>query len=193
MKVFLYTRVSTEEQITKNQSLELREYCKYRNHDILKEFTDTATGKNTERKGFIDMMDALRNNILGVEAVVIYKLDRIGRSLKDLITISEEFTKLKVHLISVTNNIDTALPEGRFFFYIMGALAEYERELIVERSRLGLKRAKAEGRIGGRPTVSVDINEINQLLQAGIPKKTIAKRLNISRGTLYTRLGRKHG
>lgn len=189
MKVVGYARVSTPKQDVKIQEEQIKKHCEYRGFELKKIYLDVASGKNTERDGFKQMIeDLIGYNPLGIEAVVIYKLDRIGRSLQDLINIVDVFQKHNIGLVTISDNIDTSTKEGRLFFYMMGALAEYERELIMERTSLGRDRAKEEGKKFGRPKKRVPIEDIRQKIALGWKKSAIAKYYGINRTTMYKRL-----
>jgi DNA invertase Pin-like site-specific DNA recombinase len=110
-------------------------------------FTDTASGAPTKRPGLADALSHLRKG----DSLVVWKLDRLGRSVKGLVDLVGEFETRQVHFRSLTDGIDTKTPAGRFFFHVMASLAQMERELIVERTRAGLGAARKLGRIGGRP------------------------------------------
>src|SRR5690606_2333800 len=133
--------------------------AKLKDLDIVNIYSDHATGKNVERVGFQDMIEHLKTNPLGVEAVMIYKLDRMGRSLHDLIEISNWLHDNNIGLISITDSIDTTSSAGRLFFHMVGAIAEYERELILERTSAGLARKKAAGFKLGRPVKKLPMDE----------------------------------
>jgi len=188
MKIYAYARVSTTGQDLDIQINEIKKYCEYRKLELMQIYQDKATGKNTERPGFMSMMEGLHDNPLGIEAVVIFKLDRLGRSLLDLINITNTLKQKNIGLISITNNIDTTSKEGRLFFYMMGALGEYERELIMERTSAGLKYAKERGVKMGRKKIDISIDEIKKQLSQGIPKTKIAKNMNVKVMTIYRRL-----
>ena len=188
MKSYAYARVSTRDQNLEPQLDQIKKYAEFRNIELVGVFQDKASGKDTNREDFQRMMKTLEVNPQGVEAIVITKLDRIGRSLLDLIRITNWLQDNHVGLISITNSIDTTTKEGRLFFYMMSAIAEYERELTMERTCLGVEAARAEGKICNRPQKQIDINEVNRQLVQGISKSRIAKTLRVSRGTLYNRL-----
>ena len=118
-KIYTYSRVSTSKQDLTLQNEELKKFCDFKKLEIMRMFEDTASGKNDERSGFQEMMKLLSNNIHSVDAVVTYKLDRIGRSIMDLIKFSEYLGEREIGLIVIANNIDTTTHEGRLFFYIM--------------------------------------------------------------------------
>src|SRR3954467_5036994 len=136
-----YARVSTTDQ-----TLELQ-------HDALtkagctKIFTDTASGAQTEREGLTEAISYVRAG----DTLVVWKLDRLGRSLKDLITRIRELNDRKIGFRSITENIDTTTSGGKLIFHIFGALAEFERDIIRERTNAGLEAARARGKLGGRP------------------------------------------
>ncbi|MDD3978439.1 MAG: recombinase family protein [Methanomicrobium sp.] len=183
-----YVRVSTDAQSYEIQIDKIKEYAKLKDYNVVNIFTDHATGKNAEREGFQSMIEHLKKNPLGVEAIIIYKLDRMGRSLHDLIEISKWLHEHDIGLISITDNIDTTTSAGRFFFHMAGAFAEYERELILERTAAGLARKKAAGFKLGRPVKKLPMDEIKNSIAMGVPKTRIAKQYGISPQTLYTRL-----
>ena len=150
----IYARVSTLDQHPENQLHELREFAKRNGISIYKEYIDHASGADETRPGLNDLLiDARRNRF---DIVLIWKLDRLGRSLQHLIQLSQEFKQLNIELKSSTQDIDTTTPMGKYFYQNMGALAELERELIRERIFLGLDRAKREGKHCGRPQGSKD-------------------------------------
>src|SRR5437588_7219654 len=136
-----YLRVSKHEQ---NEALQ---------RDALKEagcekyFSDVITGSKFERKGFEQLLAFARSG----DTVIVWKLDRLGRSLKDLIETLNLLKDQGVDFVSITEKIDTTTPDGKLIFHLMGALAEFERDLIRERTNAGLAAARARGHIGGRP------------------------------------------
>lgn len=188
IKIYGYARVSTREQKLDIQIDSIIQYCKFRTIEPVKLFSDTATGKNTDRPEYQKMIEDLKTNPLNIDAIVVHKLDRIGRSLLDLINLTKWLDEQKIGLISITNNIDTTTKEGRLFFYIMGALGEYERELIIERTQAGRERAIAEGKKMGRPEIKVPVDEIKQLMAEGFSKSAIARKFRVHRTTIYEKL-----
>jgi DNA invertase Pin-like site-specific DNA recombinase len=172
-----YARVSTQEQSLDLQRRELKKAgCK-------KIYEDTASGKQVNRQGLALALEILRAG----DTLVVWKLDRLGRGLKQLIVLVEELEKREVHFRSVTDNIDTRTTAGRFFFHVMASMAEMERELIVERTRAGLRAAKEMGRTGGRKRLMTDskIEAAKKLLASGISVREVAKNLGVSIPTLY--------
>lgn len=172
-----YARVSTEEQ-----SLDLQ-------LDALSEagceriYSEHASGKNTERPELERMLDMLREG----DTVVVYKLDRISRSVQDLESLAKHFDDMGVEFVSLSDQIDTSTAMGKFFFHVMSAIAELERDIIVERTRAGLKAARARGRIGGRRPV--DPKVVKQMLvlydSRELSVDEICKTCGVTRSTLY--------
>lgn len=135
-----YVRVSTNDQNTALQRNALE------GAGCEQIFEDKISGTKAERPGLKRLLRTLSKG----DTLVVWKLDRLGRSMRHLVIMIEELRNRGVNFRSLTDSIDTSTPMGRFFFHVMGALAEMERELIVERTRAGLVAARAEGRIGGR-------------------------------------------
>ncbi len=155
MKVALYLRVSTKEQTTLNQELELRNYCKKEGHTIYNIYKDEGiSGAKTTRPALDKMLQDMRQGKF--EAVVVYKYDRLGRSTLHCLQTLEEMKNKNVRFIATSQNIDTGTPMGRWFVINLLGLAEMERELIRERINSGLDRAKATGKKLGRPAGSKD-------------------------------------
>ncbi|MCC7178259.1 MAG: recombinase family protein [Acidobacteria bacterium] len=150
MKVALYARVSTAEQTADNQVFELRRYCEARGWAIAEEFVDHGvSGAKDSRPALDALMAAARRR--RVDAVVVWRLDRLGRSLRHLLLTLDELTSRGVAFVSLGEGIDTGTAAGRLQLHILGALAEFERERIRERVVLGLQRARRQGRVLGRP------------------------------------------
>ncbi len=135
-----YVRVSTNDQNTALQ----RDALERSGCELI--FEDKMSGRTAERLGLKKLLKRLSPG----DSLVVWKLDRLGRSMRNLVILVEELKQRSVNFRSLTDSIDTSTPMGRFFFHVMGALAEMERELIVERTRAGLVAARAQGRIGGR-------------------------------------------
>jgi len=146
MKAAIYCRVSTEEQDADKQEYLCKRYCKINNHQIFKIYKDVYTGTKASRPAFNELLEDMRH--YKFRAVVVTKLDRIGRSLQHLLSLFDEFNKKKVEFIAITQNIDTTTSTGKLQLQILGAFAEFERNLISERTKEGLKRAKGVGKRG---------------------------------------------
>ncbi|MFZ4858361.1 MAG: recombinase family protein [Desulfuromonadaceae bacterium] len=180
-----YARVSTDDQ---DLSLQNDALVKAGCNKI---YRDTVSGAVTERAGLTQVFDILRQS----DTLVVWRLDRLGRSLKHLIALVDRLDKLEVGLCSLTENIDTTSAGGKLIFHIFGALAEFERHLIRERTRAGLAAARARGRQGGRPVLldkpKKDLAiKLYQEQQHSI--KEICGIMNISRSTLYNYIGKAH-
>jgi len=155
MKAAVYLRVSTSEQTTLNQELELKSYCEREGFDIFEIYKDEGiSGAKTSRPALDKMLKDMREKKF--EAIIVWKFDRLGRSTKHLLQVLEEMKNKDVRLIATSQNIDTGTPMGKFFFTIMAGFAEMERELIRERILLGLQRRKTQGKPLGRPVGSTD-------------------------------------
>lgn len=146
MKVAIYARVSTQDQHAEHQVKVLKDYCEKNEHDIFDVYVDVISGSKSSRPSFNKLMDDMRR--YKFRAVAITKLDRLGRSLQHLISILDEFRTKGVELMAITQNIDTSSAVGRLQWQIMGAFAEFEREIIRERTKEGLKYAKNIGKRG---------------------------------------------
>ena len=172
-----YARVSTDDQ---NLDLQL---------DALKAagcqevFTDKITGAAKTKDGLEAALKYVREG----DTLVVWKLDRLGRTVKGLVELVEGFQARGVQFKSVTDSIDTSTPAGRFFFHVMAALAEMERELTVERTRAGLDVARQLGRKGGRKRQMTDskIVSATKLLASGMPPREVAQNLGVSVPALY--------
>src|SRR5262245_51944973 len=152
MKLALYVRVSTSEQTVDPQLDRLREYAQARGLEVVGEYIDAGQSGAKASRPALDRLvaDTKRRRF---DAVAVVKLDRLGRSLHHLLTLLGELEALGVDLISLDDGLDTRTPVGRLFFQIRGAFAEYERALIVERTRAGIAAARRRGRHPGRPRV----------------------------------------
>jgi len=146
MRVALYARVSTDDQDAGKQVVALREFCERRGFVVVGVFKDEISGVKASRPALNDLM--LLAYEKRFEGVVVWKLDRLGRSLKHLIDIVNKLDLWNVHLICTTQDIDTTTPNGKLLFHIFGAVAEFERALISERTKMGLKRAVNVGKRG---------------------------------------------
>jgi DNA invertase Pin-like site-specific DNA recombinase len=173
-----YARVSTQDQTLNLQKDALEKIgCN-------KIFTDTASGAKTERRGLNEALDYVREG----DTLVVWRLDRLDRSLKHLIETISQLNTRKIGFKSLTENIDTTTSGGKLIFHIFGALAEFERNLIRERTNAGLQAARARGRKGGRPKSL--IGKKAAIAQELYENKTntideICQTLRISRATLY--------
>jgi DNA invertase Pin-like site-specific DNA recombinase len=175
VQVIGYARVSTKEQ---DLSLQLDALSKYGCDRI---FTDKMSSVK-ERQGLTDALGYLRDG----DTLVVWKLDRLCRSLPDLIKISEQIRTAGAQLVSITESIDTSTPAGRLYFNILGALGQMERELIQERVKAGLAAARRRGKVPGKPRVSEEKLELaRRELSAGRTYPEVARILGVHPQTLY--------
>ena len=176
-----YARVSTDDQNAQLQIDALKAA------GCLKVFTDTASGSLAHRPKLDKMIDHLRPG----DVVVVWRLDRLGRSLKNLIALVEDLAGKGVGFRSLSESIDTTTANGKLFFSIMGALAEFERDLIRERTMAGLAAARARRRVGGRPpTMTPEKVKVARQMYASREHtvEAIAQTLGVSRKTIYRHL-----
>jgi len=180
MIVALYARVSTADQSVENQLPELHRYAAARGWEP-REYLDHAVSGSKDRRPSLDamMIDARRRRI---DAVIVWRLDRLGRNIKHLITVIDEMQALGVAFISLGEGLDTTTPAGRLQFHILASIAQFERERIQERVRAGLARAKAQGKRLGRPAEDVPLDKLVSV--AGLKHADAAKQLGVSLSTI---------
>jgi len=148
-KCAIYNRVSKGEQNPENQANALITFASQQNYNVYKVYTDVITGKADSRPALNELMEDSRKKLFTI--VLIWKIDRLGRSLKHLLNIVEEWQKHGIDFISITQGFDTTTASGKMVFSILGAIAEFERELIVERTKAGFIYKK-DGTVIGRKT-----------------------------------------
>jgi DNA invertase Pin-like site-specific DNA recombinase len=180
-----YARISTQDQTLNLQIDALNKAgCE-------RIYQDIASGAKAERKGLQDALDNLREG----DVLVVWRLDRLGRTLKQLIELINNLNDRHIGFKSLTENIDTTTSGGKLIFHIFGALAEFEREVIKERTNAGLQAARARGRLGGRPKAIDDPKKLALIYSLYDSKEhavaEICKTVGISRGTLYRYLGER--
>jgi len=186
MKIAVYGRVSTNKQECETQLVDLREYAAQRGFEIVEEYVDRLTGTKDSRPALNRLMlDAKQRKF---DAVLVWKLDRWGRSLQHLVNSLAELQALGVQFISFRDGLDLTTPAGRLQFHIIAAMAEFERSLIVERTKAGLRRARREGKTLGRPTAEVDLAKVRKLQSAGLSLRAIAAKVGWSPSLLCKRL-----
>ena len=188
MDVAIYARVSTASQTVENQLIELRDAAKRLGwtvtHEVIDEGISGSKGRS-DRPGFDRIFELVDQKAVG--AVMAWSVDRIGRSLQDLVALMKELQRNSVDLYCHQQSINTATPAGRMTFSIFGALGEYERSLIIERIHAGIARAKAEGVRFGRPRVYGDEvrAQVIQLRAKGMRMRDIARELGVGFGTVW--------
>ncbi len=181
-----YARVSTEDQEMASQ-IELleKEGCE-------RIYREKISGANREREELKQALNMLRKG----DTFVVMKLDRLGRTVKQLVELMDWFTEQEIQFKSIQDGIDTTTANGRFFFHIMSAFSELERELIRERTQVGLSSARRRGRVGGRPeTHGEDKKEIayQMVMENHQTVAEIAKAMSMSRATIYRYIEKRRG
>ena len=171
------------------QLSELRQYAGHRGWQIVEEYTDEGVSGCRESRPALNrlMADACRRRF---DAIVVWKIDRFGRSLKHLINSLAELAALGVSFVSLRDHLDLSTPSGRLMFQIIGAMAEFERSLIQERVRAGIRNARAKGKRLGRPRIVVDIARITSLRSQGCSWSEIKRKTGISKGTAQRTMAR---
>ena len=186
IRVALYARVSTTNhgQDVTLQTRELKEFIAYRGWQFAGEYVDLGISGSKVRRPELDrlMADAHRHLF---DVVIVWKFDRFARSVSHLLRALETFQELGIDFVSLSESLDTSTPAGKMVFTVLGAVAELERSLIVERVKAGLRNARAKGKRLGRPRVILDVYRIAALRGAGISWPEIAKQLSCGVGTVY--------
>ena len=182
-------RVSTLDQHPESQLHDLRQMASQRGYEIVHEFTDKISGTKARRPGLDAMMaDARRGRF---DVILVWASDRIARSVKHFLAVLDELSRLNIEYVSFRENIDTGGPLGRAIIIIVGAVAELERNLIIERVRAGMRRARLEGRHIGRNPLQLDNAGIQRDRRQGQSLRQIAKGHRISTATVQ-RVLREH-
>jgi len=182
--VAIYARVSTDRQTVDMQIHELKEYVKRRGWNLYREFIDQGySGSDTKRPAFQEMMNEAKKRKFDV--LLVWKLDRLSRSMKDLVMVLNELGGLGIDFVSYDNNLDTSTPTGKLVFHVIGAVAEFEKDIIKERVKAGLENARRKGKKLGRPGVGDSVIETARALrEEGKSFRKIGKELGISEGTV---------
>jgi DNA invertase Pin-like site-specific DNA recombinase len=178
-RVYGYARVSTADQDPALQLDALTPTCQ-------RVFVDTASGVLASRPE----LDALLDLVKPGDTITVWRLDRVGRSLAHLVNLVADLTRRGVHFRSLTEGLDTSSPSGRLVLHLFGAFAEFERELIRERTMAGLAAARGRGRVGGRPSMMTTekLDVARTMLAEGHSKAAVARTIGVSRPSLYDHL-----
>lgn len=171
-----YARVSTEEQNLDAQIDALNQRCD-------KVFTEKISSRKGARPELQKCLEYLRPG----DVLVVTKLDRLARGLKELIQLVDDLKTREIGFCSIDDRIETETPQGKFFFHVFGAVAEFERDLIRERTKTALDAARARGRVGGRPHKMTrdKMETISRLLESGADPAIVAEQLGVAKSTLY--------
>ena len=207
MNAALYARVSTGEQSPDMQLSELRAYCQRRGWTVALEIQETASGGDKDREGYARLLKACRAR--EVDAVVVYRLDRLARSMLELLKTLEEFRALEIEFISLHEQVDSSTPAGKLQFSMLAAFAEFEKEIIRERVKSGLAAAKARGAAIGRPKRVFDVKWAWELREGkvdgkprswgdlenstGVSRSTVRRRVEAYAKTQQEGIGRAKG
>ncbi len=183
MKVALYVRVSTKDQSVDMQLNDLERYSRERSFNVFKVYKDNGISGTTESRPALNelMNDAKKRKF---DIVLVWLFDRFARSTKHLVNALYEFRNLGIDFISYQENIDTSSPLGEAIFTIISAMAKLERDIIAERVKGGLRRAKANGKRLGRPKHTVDTEKVVEHRKQNKSTRQIASEMNLSRGTV---------
>ena len=187
MRVALYARCSTADQSVDLQLDGLRDYAKVRGFTVVDEYVDEAQSGAKARRPALDRLlaDAHRRRF---DAVAVWRLDRLARSVRHLVNVAGDLESLGVDLIALDQGIDTSTSAGRFLFHTLAAVGELERDLIRERTVAGVAAARRRGKRLGRPRVHVPVGRAQALLAEGHSVSATASRLGVSRATLQRAL-----
>ena len=179
-RIALYARVSTNHHGQEPEMLltEQREYAHRRNWVITGEYVDTVSGSKDSRPQLNRLMAEAHQRKF--DAIVVWKIDRFGRSLKHLVNALADLAAYGIAFVSLRDNLDLSTPSGRLMFQIIGAMSEFERALIQERVCAGLHHARSRGKVLGRPRTEVDLNRLKTLRAAGCSWRTIADELGVA-------------
>lgn len=182
MKAFLYARVSTGDQNEGMQLASMSEFARRRGWEI-ESFPDAGFSGAKDRRPALDLMMA-RVRKRECDVVLVWRFDRFARSVTHLVNALQEFKALGVQFVSVQENIDTTLPHGELLFHIFAAIAQFERALISERVRHGMRHAKAQGKHMGRKALPLDAAQITALRAQGLPWREVAHRVKADESTV---------
>ena len=187
MKIALYLRVSTTDQDPESQGREVRQFVADHGWETVETYQDIGVSGARARRPALDQLvkDAWRGRF---EAVVVWDLSRIARSTLNALQLLQELEQMKVRLIAVKQTFDTDTPLGRAFFTLAAMFAELERAILIERVRAGMARARAEGKLIGRPVRKVDVDELVRLRAQGLSIRQIARRVQVPPSTVAKRL-----
>jgi DNA invertase Pin-like site-specific DNA recombinase len=178
----IYTRVSTADQHPETQLYDLRELAEQRRCEIVHEYRDTISGSKSKRPGLDQLLaDAGRHRF---DVVLVAAFDRIARNVRHFLEVLDELSHLNIEFVSLRENIDTGGPLGRAMVVIVGAIAELEKSLIVERVRAGMRRAKLEGRRIGRAPLDIDREQVVRDRCSGMSLTQVARKHRISRASV---------
>ena len=184
MNTALYLRVSTADQTTDNQELELQKVADKMGWTVTEIFSDVISGAKAKRVGLDALMKAVTRK--EIDMVMVWSVDRLGRSLQHLTALLSDIESKGINLYLHQQNIDTTSPSGKMLFQLLGVFAEFERSMIRERVMAGLDRARSQGKRLGRPPVPpILIEKMKRMRQEGMTLTAIAKKVGVSVGKVH--------
>ena len=184
MKIAIYARVSTDEQTTENQTLGLKKVAERNGWEIQAIYADTISGAKSKRPQLDKLMKAVMRK--EIDMVMVWSVDRLGRSLQHLITLLSDIHSKDCDLYLHLQGIDTTTPSGKMMFQMLGVFAEFERSMIRERVLAGLDRARSQGKRLGRPPIPpITVDKIKRLRGEGLSLRKIAKQVGISTSKVH--------
>jgi DNA invertase Pin-like site-specific DNA recombinase len=188
-RVAIYCRVSTRDQHSRNQTLDLRRYSKARHWNIVAECIDEGlSGTKDNRPQLKAVMDMARQR--KIDILLVWRFDRFSRSVRQLTNSLDELKDLGVDFVSFSEALDTTTPTGALLYHLIAAISAFERSILIERVHAGLRRARSQGKRLGRPKAEFDINEARRLLKEGKTMTEVGSVLGVSRMTIGRKLGR---
>jgi len=180
-RIIGYCRVSTEDQNLDMQERAIKKYAEEKGQLLLM-YVEKVSSRKSER---IELLNAMKAATQG-DLFVVYKLDRLARSTKELYELTEQLKEKQVDFVSISDAFDTSTPTGKAMFGMLAVFAEFERDIIQQRTKAGLDAARKRGRIGGRPTIDEKVKKrVRTLFEAGESASDIAKEYKIGRATVY--------
>jgi DNA invertase Pin-like site-specific DNA recombinase len=190
-RAVLYTRVSTFDQNPETQALDLRRLAEQRGFEIVHEYTDRISGAKAKRPALDQMLAAAHRREF--DTVLVWAADRLARSVRHFLEVLDTLNLLGIEFVSFRENLDTGGPLGRAVVIIVSAVAELERNLIIERVRAGLRRARLEGRVLGRKPIEIDRAGLLRDRTRGLSLAQLAKSYKISRTSVARALKQPEG
>jgi len=180
-RIIGYCRVSTEDQNLDMQERAIEKYAEEKGLRLVM-YVEKVSSRKSER---VELLNAMKAATQG-DLFVVYKLDRLARSTKELYELTEQLNEKQVDFVSISDAFDTSTPTGKAMFGMLAVFAEFERDIIQQRTKAGLEAARKRGRIGGRPTIDEKVKKhVRTLFEAGESASDIAKEYGIGRATVY--------
>jgi DNA invertase Pin-like site-specific DNA recombinase len=188
-RVAIYCRVSTKEQSAEMQLADLRKFAEQRGWTVTNEFIDTGhSGAKDRRPGLDSLMTVARKR--QIDGILVWRFDRFGRSVAHLVNAMAEFNALGVTFTSFQESFDTSSPVGKVMFSVIAAMAEFERQILIERIHGGLRKSKSLGRVPGPRRAVVDLDELRRQAAAGLSCRELGRVFNVSKDTVRNLMSR---